>query len=65
MGLAPPGAQTGDRVCVFLGGEVPFVLRKKDDRYKFIGESYVHGIMDEEVMVQLEKGIVKLQESAM
>jgi hypothetical protein len=36
-----------DYVCVLRGGDVPFILRKRADGYwTFVGESYVHGIMD-------------------
>ena len=47
LGLAPWGAHEGDVVCVLRGGDVPFVLREKEDGYwKLVGEAYVHGIMD-------------------
>lgn len=36
-----------DHICVLRGGRVPFILRKRrDDYWVFIGEAYVHGIMD-------------------
>jgi hypothetical protein len=36
---------------VLRGGNVPFVLRKSDERsYNLIGEAYVHGIMDGSVV---------------
>jgi hypothetical protein len=38
-----------DHVCVLRGGMVPFILRKRTDGYwGFVGEAYVHGIMDGE-----------------
>jgi hypothetical protein len=47
MGLGPPGAQVGDQVCLLLGGQVLYVLRDREDGYReFIGECYVHGMMD-------------------
>jgi hypothetical protein len=47
MGLGPSRTQSGDVVCVLRGGNVPFILRESQDRYyMFVGESYVHGIMD-------------------
>ena len=30
------------------GAQIPFVVRKGSDGYQFIGECYVHGIMDGE-----------------
>jgi hypothetical protein len=36
-----------DYVCVLRGAMVPFILRKRGDGYwGFVGEAYVHGIMD-------------------
>jgi len=40
----------GDIICILLGGSVPYVLRRKDDHYILIGEVYIHGIMDGEVL---------------
>jgi hypothetical protein len=51
LGLGPSGTTAGDVVCVLRGGNVPFVLRKSDGRsYNLIGEAYVHGIMDGNVV---------------
>lgn len=47
MGLVPARATKGDGICVFLGGAVPFVIRKTDNgHYSLVGECYVHGLMD-------------------
>jgi hypothetical protein len=48
LGLGSRHAVAGrDYVCVLRGGDVPFILRKRVDGYwTFVGESYVHGIMD-------------------
>lgn len=53
MGIGPATAAVGDLVCVVEGATVPLILRKwdgegQDIRYKFVGESYVHGLMDGE-----------------
>jgi hypothetical protein len=51
VGLGPPDIQKGDVVCVFLGSDLPHVLRKLDrGGYRLVGEAYVHGIMDGELM---------------
>jgi hypothetical protein len=48
-GIAPPKASNNDIICILFGCSVPVVLRKvSDDRYNFIGECYVHGMMDGE-----------------
>lgn len=47
LGLAPSGTRKGDVLCVLRGGDVPFVLREKENGYwELVGEAYVHGIMD-------------------
>jgi hypothetical protein len=45
--------QVGDEVWIFRGGNVPFVIRRRDeeDGYTFVGECYVQGIMMGEVFV--------------
>ncbi|KAH6703977.1 hypothetical protein BKA61DRAFT_493896 [Leptodontidium sp. MPI-SDFR-AT-0119] len=58
MGLAPAQTKVGDVVAVLEGGNVPFILRHMEERKtekvpeycSFVGESYIHGIMDGEVM---------------
>ena len=54
FGLAPHDSRAGDIVCVLFGCSVPVVLRKHEDsgvdHYKFIGECYIHGIMDGEAV---------------
>lgn len=51
--MAPEEGQEGDMVCVLVGDEVPFILRKNgDSHYYLIGECYVHGIMDGRISLQ-------------
>ena len=51
IGLGPGDAKPGDIVSIFLGGEVPFIIRKKNGgEFCFVGESYVHGLMDGSVL---------------
>lgn len=61
LGLIPMSAREGDRICVLLGGQVLYVLRPKDlarpgTTYEYIGECYVHGLMDGEVMSWVQEG---------
>lgn len=56
-GLAPSDTETGDLICILFGCSVPVVLRKIPqtnrhdlERYRFIGECYVHGMMDGEAL---------------
>jgi hypothetical protein len=51
LGRVPMGSVIGDKICILFGGCVPFVLRDTGDGYfKFIGECYIHGIMDGEAI---------------
>jgi hypothetical protein len=51
MGLGPRSMQPGDEVFIFSGADVPFVLRKSVlEEHRLVGEAYVHGIMDGEVL---------------
>ena len=56
LGLGAQSVQRGDKVFVFPGGLVPFVLRtttssmEGGDYYRFVGEAYVHGFMRGEAL---------------
>jgi hypothetical protein len=60
MGLVPAMAREGDAVCVLRGCEVPVLLRDDGGRrgWSFVGEAYVHGIMDGEGMRMVEGGVL-------
>lgn len=49
FGFTVRGVREGDGVCVFNGAVTPHVLRRvgRDgaERYKFVGDAYVHGMM--------------------
>ena len=48
--MAPPRADKGDDVCVLFGCSVPVVLRKRHGTWEFIGECYLHGYMNGEIL---------------
>ena len=50
IGIGHPETVMGDEVHLIQGSDTPFVLRKTDGHYELIGETYVHGIMDEELV---------------
>lgn len=62
LGLGPSEINNGDRVYIFAGSHVPFIVRQAQDRiisggkpekcFELIGDCYVHGIMDGELMPQ-------------
>lgn len=51
VGLGAKSVQIGDKVFVFPGGLVPFVLRGPiEGFYRLVGEAYVHGMMRGEAL---------------
>ena len=50
MGICPASTAVGDQVCLLSGSQVPYILRQNDQRYQLVGECYVHGIMDGEIV---------------
>ncbi|OBR14671.1 Ankyrin and HET domain-containing protein [Colletotrichum higginsianum IMI 349063] len=61
LGLGPVGMSVGDSVWAVPGADVPMVFRPGGDgRFSVVGEAYVHGIMDGELlhllpMMELQK----------
>ena len=46
LGLAPKSSEVGDAVWIVQGAKIPFILRSTGkERFRFIGEAYVHGRM--------------------
>jgi len=52
----------GDNVCIFPGCAMPMILRPFQEYHKLLGEAYVNGIMDGEVMTALGEGKRELRE---
>ena len=54
IGIGPSSMESGDLIVIILGLNVPLVLRKVDGRetphYLLLGECYVQGIMDGELI---------------
>jgi hypothetical protein len=49
LGIGPHGLEKGDIVVIFMGANVPYILRKcKPQGYKLLGEAFIEGIMDGE-----------------
>ncbi|KAH6955989.1 heterokaryon incompatibility protein-domain-containing protein [Ilyonectria sp. MPI-CAGE-AT-0026] len=49
--LLPATSRKGDLISVLLGGEVPYVLRRQAmNIFRMVGECYVHGIMNGELV---------------
>ncbi len=52
LGVGPAVLKQGDQVCILLGGSVPFVLRKEDRDFRFLGETYISQLMDGEAVTE-------------
>jgi hypothetical protein len=51
LGWVPPYAHSYDRICLFEGDAVPWVIRPRSDgTFQLVGEAYIHGIMDGEAI---------------
>ena len=71
IGLVPSTTIIGDRVCVLSGGRMPYVLRPSHKKtgehsgdspeYTFVGDAYVHGLMDGEAIDMVEQGLLEMQ----
>ncbi|KAF2108782.1 heterokaryon incompatibility protein-domain-containing protein [Lophiotrema nucula] len=48
IGMVPRIAEPDDIVCILAGASVPMLLRPHGTDWMFVGECYVHGIMDGE-----------------
>lgn len=54
LGIATYDTEREDLVVIFEGFSMPFVLRRKGDDYVIVGDAYVHGIMDGELICPLK-----------
>jgi hypothetical protein len=50
-----------DRICILPGCRVPLVVRKVDDHYLLVGDAYVCGMMQGEVLGNLGNGEAELE----
>lgn len=62
MGILPAFTYPGDWICILRGGTVPFVLRQLHDGYwMLVGECYLHGFMDGEILEEKKAGRVRFE----
>ena len=65
VGLVPKSAVISDKVYMFLGGQVLYTLRpdrSDESRFTYIGECYLHGLMDGEVITWVNCGTARIEE---
>jgi hypothetical protein len=56
MGIGPAGTRSGHSIAVIFGGGVPYVLLEQESGWLFVGESYIHGLMDGEAVQAWQQG---------
>ena len=44
LGLGPMAMKPGDRICVLIGGRIPFVVRPVQRGWILVGEAYLHNV---------------------
>lgn len=59
IGLAPLRAEVDDEICILFGARTPLAVRRKGEYYEFIGERLVCGVMDGELMKNLDSNKVE------
>jgi hypothetical protein len=55
LALVPEVTIENDLIFVVAGSAAPLVLRPRNGGYEYLGESYVHGVMDGEVVEWLDR----------
>lgn len=55
IGLVPAKARKRASTAILIGGNVPFVLRSKNQAHELIGECYVHSVIEGEAVNEVEK----------
>lgn len=56
--MLPPAAEEGDLMVVLFGAKLPYLLRPLEqggDAYRLVGEAYLHGYMDGQILLQVAK----------
>ncbi|KAH7391166.1 heterokaryon incompatibility protein-domain-containing protein [Phaeosphaeria sp. MPI-PUGE-AT-0046c] len=61
LGLGPQCMRVEDVVVVLYGGNTPYVLRPRGDRFLFLGQAYIDNIMHGEIMIDLHAGMKQEQ----
>jgi hypothetical protein len=59
IGISPLGTRPGDIVSVIFGGGVPYTIREDGDKFLFVGESYIYGLMRGEAVREWREGKLK------
>ena len=63
LGITKIGAELlpTDLICILLGANVPFILRKVDEHYILISDAYVEGLMYGEAIGMMREGVLAVE----
>ena len=62
MGAGPGNAKEGDKIFPPLGCSVPLIIRAAANNFELVGDAYVYGMMQGELMQELEDGLLYIQD---
>jgi len=54
LGLLPGECKEGDSVVLLKGGKTPYIVRQRDEGWQFVGDCYIHGMMNGEAWDELK-----------
>jgi hypothetical protein len=60
VGAVPGDTRENDWICVFFGMPVPFIVREQENGFTFIGDCYISGLMQGEVVKRVEEGTLEV-----
>ncbi|KAH0553127.1 hypothetical protein GP486_006687 [Trichoglossum hirsutum] len=60
LGIGPRTLEVEDSIMVIPGAAVPFAIRKEGDNWLMIGETYVHGIMNNEAIIREDVSLIEV-----
>ncbi|KAI0100210.1 HET domain-containing protein [Nemania sp. FL0031] len=58
MGMGPADSQVGDSIVILYGGGVPYIIRRQESNWSFIGESYCYNVIHGEMIEARDRGDV-------
>lgn len=61
LGLGPAILRDGDILCILFGAATPVLLRPAGPAFRFLGECYVHGLMEGEAVEEWRRGNLNLE----
>lgn len=61
FGFSGDKIELRDEVCILPGGSLPFILRRAGNVHQLVDFSFVHGMMDGEMVELHKKGILALE----